>query len=380
MTDEKLEYAALDVEGPVVNPAADFAWQIYESLSKSTKSKFPRERCETYDGVYDDGRYFYELRQSSRHSTGMWPLASLVLAAIDGFSDEDLIAYAEKSVQENPGTEKLIESLMKNSGGKIYLITSSYPAIGLTIAKRNGIPFKQVFTHGYPHSMELLSQRGFEVEVRDRSPMSILSENKKELEKFMHKYMDICEALGKHCNSALDAENQLQEEIVWNEYAQIRGLRKQHDNLFEKIIGGDFRYTLKCMFLDESGVMGSHRKVDAMRKVHDNRNVWGFTGDGIVDGMPIDYAEFGIALNMTNKHALSLSKLNVATTNMAELIPVFDSMFNGEFEPKKIQDELNSEKIRVFTPRDIQEDINAAVKVNREKKNELKALYAVPKI
>lgn len=50
----------LDVEGPLVNPASDFAWLTYdELLSESTKAEFPRKRCENYDGKYDDGRYLY---------------------------------------------------------------------------------------------------------------------------------------------------------------------------------------------------------------------------------------------------------------------------------------------------------------------------------
>jgi len=371
----------VDVEGPIVNPKADLAWMIRdELLSEETRAKYTREKCERYDEKYDDGRYFYELNKSSRHSTGTWPLLSLAFAAIDGITDDELIAYAEKTTQENPGTEKLMGYLLERFEGRVNLITSSYAPVGLSIAKKYGIPFKQVFTNGHQPSRKTLSQMSFEDEIKQRSPMAVLSEHKKELDIFMSKYVGICEALGAFYTT-------LEEKISQKQYDEktkylplaIRGLRKAHDELFDKISDFRLQNTLKCMFLNEECIMGSHRKVDAMRSVHDDRRRWGYIGDGIVDGMATEYADFGISLNMTNKHALSLSKLNVATTDVSKLIPVLDAMFSGEFGGK-LKDKLDSEEIRVFSITDIQQDIDAVVKVNREKKNELKALYVPVKI
>lgn len=362
--------AGMDVEGPWVNPGADFAWGTYPLLSESTKRKFPRVKCENYDGRYDDGRYFYELGRSCRHSTGMWPPLSLALAAFDGKTDDDLIAFAEKTTQLNPGTDKLIEYLLENFDGKVYPITSSYPAVALSIAKKYEIPFNQVFTNGFQPEKEE-SKRDFVEEVKRRSPISVLSSNKKELGRFLTQYQKTCEVFGDYYNLALK-ENVNTDEL-------IRTLLVSHRGLFENVRDNKLRNALEYLFLTEKGVMGSHRKVDEMRSVHDDRRAWTYGGDSIVDGMPIEYADFGFSINMKDRHALPFSKMNFATTDMSKMIPVFDNMLNGRFG-LKLKEELDSEELRVFTPRDIQRDIETVIKVNGEMKNKLKAMYVPVKI
>lgn len=307
----------------------------------------------------------------------MWPLLSLSLAAVDGKNDNDLIAYAEKTTQENPGTEKLMNYLIENFDGLVYLITSSYPAVGLKIAEKYDIPFKQVFTNGFPPSRKILSQKDFVTEVKERSPMRVLSEHKKKVGSFLHEYLDICNGLGKFYDVILK-EKRLQQNYYDEKtealHLSVKALIKEHSKLFENINDFTLRNTLECLFSNEKCVIGSHRKVDAIRSVHDRKGFWAYAGDGIVDGMPIDYADYGISINMTNGHALSFSKLNIATTDTSKLIPVFDAMLNGKFG-SKLKESLDSEEIRVFTSRDIQQDIENVIKVNRDRKNKLKASY-----
>jgi predicted HAD superfamily phosphohydrolase len=371
----KPRYVGLDVEGPLVNPASDFAWKTYdELLSEPTKTKFPRARCESYDERYDDFRYLYDLNKSRRHSTGMWPSLSLALAAIDGKTDDDLIALAEKTTKLNPGTDKLMNYLLEKfdrKDRKIYLITSSHSPVGLSIAEKYGIPFKQVFTHGFQPSRKILSQKDFVSEVKERSPMAVLSEHKEKLGTFLSNYLNICEGLGAFYDVALHEPDKI-EKVILN--LSIKALLAEHDNLFDDVNDFWLKKTLQHLFLDDEYVMGSHRKVDAMRHVCNDGRRWTYVDDGIVGAMPIDYADYGFSINMTNKHALPFSKLNVATADMSNLIPVYETMLDGEFG-LKTQERLDSEELRVFTPRNIQQDIENVIKVNREMKNKLKDLY-----
>jgi predicted HAD superfamily phosphohydrolase len=379
----KPKFGGFDVEGPLVNPASDFAWLTYDQLlSESTKEEFPRKRCVDYDENLDDGRYFYELNNSVRHSTGMWPALSLALAAYDGKNDSDLTAFAEKTTQLNPGTDKLMNDLLKKFDGEVFLITSSYSAVALNVAKKYDIPFSHVATNGFQRSLTD-RRRDIAEEIENRSPMLVLSGNKKGLGKFLHEYLDVCDALGQLYSAAMTEEykkeigkyNTKEDSL----HLAIRNFKDSHDELFEKIHDSNLSFGLKDLFLMEEGVMGSHRKVDAMRKFRDNRRLWSYAGDGIVDGMPIDYAYYGISINMKDKHALRLSKMNFATTDMSHMIPVFDAMFNGNFN-RQMKERLDSEKLRVFTPIDIQQDIDAVIKVNGEAKNKLKELYVPVKV
>ncbi len=368
------DYIGLDVEGPLVNPASDFAWLTYDQLlSEKIRERFPREKCVDYDGKYDDGRYFHELGRSKRHSTGMWPPLSLALAALDGKTDDELIAFAEKTTQLNPGTDKLMKYLKKNFE-EVYLITSSYPAVALKIAEKYNIPFNNIFTNGFqPLRFFNPSKKNFIEEVKERSPISKLSVDREELGNFLTEYQDVCGSLGLCYESTL--------KNITDYGGTIRSLLELHNQLFEKVSNPTLYKPLKYLFLSEEGVMGSHRKTDAMRSVDDNNMLWSFGGDGIVDGMPIDYADCGFSINMTNKHALPFSKMNFATTDVSNLIPAFDAMLDGGFdEPAKMKEKLDSEKLRVFTTHDIQQDIDAVVKANSETKKKLKELYVPVKV
>jgi len=366
------ERAAVDIEGPFVNPKADFAWFTNEILSPETKKLFPLDLCKTYDGGYDDGRYFHELGRSTRHSTGMWPQLSLAIAAYDGKTDDDLIALARKTTKLNPGGDKLMKYLLKNFDAEVYPITSSYPAVALIIAKDLGIPFDQVTTNGFQPPQKHIHKPDFVDEVKQRSPMRILSQNRKELGKFLVPYVKTCEALAE-CYGMVPKDRIRAEEA-------IGALLSRHNDLFEDVNDSNLRSTLEYMLLTEEGVMGSHRKVDAMRRVHDDRRLWTYLGDSIVDAMPIEFADYGISINMKDRHALSFSKLNAATTDVSTMIPIFERMLYEDFNPVRLKGELDFEEIRVFTPHDIQKDIEKVIQANGEAKEKLKAMYVMPEI
>jgi predicted HAD superfamily phosphohydrolase len=347
----------LDVEGVLVNPAADFAWLTYDNLlSERTKAIFPREVCEFYDSKYDDGRYLFKLNKKieKKWRTGTWPLLSLALAAYDGIGDDELIKYANLIAQKNPGTDELLKHSIKKSEGKVYLITSSYPAVPLKIADEFGIPFKNVFSLGYTSPIE----KEFYWEVRSRSPLDHFFDV--DLEQFLYQYLYICERLG----AAYEKRDK----------SQIQWLVKEHNKIFEKIKKPLLRKVCEDSFLNQSICMGSRRKVEALKSVAKREKII-YVGDGIVDAMPIKFADYGISMNMTNEHALLFSKLNVATTDVSDLIPIFDSIFEGRFNPKRLKKELDSDNVKIFTPEDIQQKTKEVIAINREMKAELKKLF-----
>jgi len=359
-----------DVEGVEVNTAADFAWMSRNNLlSPRTKAIFSKEVCEFYDTNYDDGRYLFELstRKRKKYSTGKWPLLSLCLMAYDGIDDRKLIEYAKMTTQENPGAYELLRYLMEKTDGEVYFATSSYPAVPLIISHRAKprIPSSHVFCLGSQLGASLKAydeNPNFEEEVRVRSPLScLLNLSEYSLAKFLHSYLYICERLGKAYENK-DVE-------------QIQFLLEEHDKVFDRVVGPPLSGAmLRRMLLDEEGCMGSHRKVEIMKSVAKNRKTI-YIGDGIVDAMPIKFADYGISLNMTNTHALSFSKLNVTTTNVSSLIPIFDSILSNRFNPKKLKKELCSDEIKIFTQRDIRERQKEVVKINKGMKTKLKELF-----
>ncbi|MCS7365590.1 MAG: hypothetical protein NDF54_09150 [archaeon GB-1867-035] len=356
-------YVGLDVEGPLVNPRADFAWLVYDNLlSEEIKAIFPREVCEFYDSKYDDGRYLWELlsKKRKKYSTGKWPLVSLCLAVCDGINDEKLIEYARKTTQENPGTSELLKYLMEKTNGNVYLITSSYPAVPLLISYKYDISNSKVVSMGLQGSSLWRDSISFEEEVHLRSPASKIGCPLDDLERFLIRYLYICECLGR----AYENENK----------TQIHYLLKVHDSLFNRLHSPQ-KEVLEYMFLEEKGCMGSHRKVEAMKSRTKKNTKWIYIGDGIVDAMALKFADYGISINMTNTHALFFSKLNVATTNVSTLIPILDSIFSNKFEPKKLKKELKSSELEIFTRREIHKYPLAVTVANKRMKNTLKELY-----
>ncbi|MFH1473641.1 MAG: hypothetical protein ABIE55_01985 [Candidatus Aenigmatarchaeota archaeon] len=348
----------LDMEGPVVNPKGDFAYVIHEKLSEETRTKFPGKAVDEFDG-YDDKRYFDELRKSDpRHSTGTTPLLVTCIAAYDGKTDEEINYLAEKMVKHNlnPGAGALLEGAIEEFGvDNVYFVTNSNPPIGLNIAEIYGIPFKQVFTNGFQPKRP---KSNLIEEIEQRSPLTALSKNKEELGQFLSDYLASCQSL----TVAYDQSLKL---------GQIKTHLEYQRELFDKCSGKQGS-ALKRLFLTEEGIMGGHRKVDAMRSVTDDRGKLGFLGDSIVDAMALNYAGKGVSVNMTNKHALQFSDMNVATNNMSSLIPLFRNMAAGEIELDK---GFDHKKISSFTPHNIQKIIESVIETNSETKNALKAIY-----
>ncbi len=399
-------YVGLDVEGILVLPKSDFAWLIYDrKLSPAMRALFPRERCEAYDGKYDDGRYIYELNRPEGHSTGTWPCVSLALAGMDGITDRDLINYAEKTTQEMPGTKEFLEYAMEKTGGNVYFATNSYPAVALKIAYKYGIPSSHVFTMGrqlppdrmqyydekraeldkkekeqifqMPKGRETLAnsfqvQRKllYDIEVGERSPLGVFNEFNLPLGAFMKKYMDVTGRIGDYYQSGI---------LNPADATAYELFLKEHNSLFGSIPrdAKPLREELENLFLSPAsrGNMGSRNKTRALKDFHPNGEDWMFVGDGIVDGHPIGWARYGVSMNMRDKHALPKAKVALAGKDVSHLIPVLDQALEGELDVYELRAQLGPKATQVFTPHDIRKGIEMVRRSVGAVKEELAKLY-----
>lgn len=401
-------YVGLDVEGILVLPKADFAWLVYDrKLPTWTRALFPRGKCEDYDGKYDDGRYLLELNNQEGHSTGTWPCASLALAGMAGITDGDLINYAAKTTQEMPGAKEFLQYAMEKTGGNVYLVTSSYPAVALTIAYRHKIPSSHVITMGrqldaqnqeyFDRERERLDKEQLELdfvcptenreqweartkkinnqrnmlfrrEMAERSPLGVFNAYSVPLGIFMSKYFDITEKMGYFYEK---------KDKSWKDAADYSEWLKEHDRLFEMPDAlRDLRTELEnCFFSPKSrGNMGSRNKTRALRQVHDDPDDWVYVGDGIVDGHSIGWVRYGIAYNMRDRHALPKAKVALASKDGRYLEPVIDQALGGKLDVVKLKMQLEP-KAQVFTPHDIRTRLDDVRTAMGDARNELNKLY-----
>jgi predicted HAD superfamily phosphohydrolase len=352
-----------DYEGIINTPAVDFSWISYKKLvSKKTKREFPEKWIKIFD-KYDDARWERE-RKIAGHSTGTTPLVIDCIIACDGISDHELISLAYSCIQENPGIEEIFDFLKKEYT-QPFIITNSYPALALVTAYKYGINSSSVFTHGYQLSERdrmLMDSRkilDLEEEVLKRSPLPSIKP-KEELEIFLRKYLN-------NCSELLNAYKS-------NNEFKIKKLEEKERKLFYNIKDKNLRKVLMYMFLSEKGIMGGHRKVDVLKKIKDKVV---YFGDSIVDADAVRFADYGIAVNCTNKHCLLDAKLNLALSNFSDLIPLLEDILNEKFvvaDAKKYE----TENMKVFLPDEITQNFNYVKFVNHKFKQELKNLFLYP--
>lgn len=340
---------AFDLEGILVNPAADFAWLVYDNLvSPRTRQKYPRGLIEKFD-EYDDTRWERE-RNRKGHNTGTTPIISLCIAAADGITDDRLIGHAENTTKETPGAKELLAYIR---GTNAYIITSTYAVAPVIIASRYGIPFYNVFSNGFQQSATSCKfNPALSEEVRWRSPVSELVAEREELMHFLDRYLI-------NCGRILEAyknENSVDE------------LLEEQRNLFNVPAKGLSR-TLKYLLLDETGIMGAHNKARVLRRLAPNGNII-YLGDSIVDADALDFANYGISMNCTNEHALLASKLNIATIDIGNFIEIYEMIRAGKFAYAS-----GLAGFSTYSPEDIRERSAYVLAANREAKNELKRQY-----
>lgn len=349
----------LDYEG-IIKPI-DFAWIMYEKVSKKTKRKFPEELIKTFD-EYDDTRWERE-REARGHSTGTTPLVIDCVAACDGISDSEIIQLACSYPQENPGIEKVFDFLKKEHFMQPFIVTNSHPALPLATAYKYGISSSKVFTHGYQLSEQekkYLDSReilNLEKEVLKRSPLPSLKP-KEELENFLEEYLNNCSKLLKAYRA--------------NDKPKIRKLEEEQIKLFYSIKDKSLGKVLRYMFLFEKGIMGGHRKVDILEKIRDDEIV--YLGDSIVDADAVCFADHGFAVNCTNRHCLLDAKLSLALSDFSDFLPLLEDILDGKFAVDDAK-RYETKNMKVFLPNEIKQNFDHVKLVNSMFKQQLKELY-----
>jgi predicted HAD superfamily phosphohydrolase len=348
-----------DLEGPVNNPEVDLAWKIIDDLSNLGPEY--HDRVQRFD-EYDDARWLAE-RDEKGHSTGTTPLVSLMIAAVDGITDEKLVEYTNDIIKLNPGAKEMLKSAKEV--GDVYFVTNSYPAAAILTAKKEEIeiPSSRVFTLGYQYygrDRVRFDRMKLEEEIERRSPMEVFLKHRDQLKEFLDKYLQACENI-----------------LAFYEKGEgnLKELIQAHDKIFQEVPNEHLKTNLQYLLLNEEGIMGGHNKAEVFEATARKGEEKFYLGDSIVDADPIDIAEYGISVNCTNKEALMASKLNAVLTNFEGFIPILERIRNGRFDPKEIRLNLSEDWRIIYTPDFIRDNFNEVVNMNRAFKTKLKSLY-----
>jgi len=380
-----------DVEGPIINPKFDFAWLMIENLAKESRIRDLNDRVKAFD-EYDDNRWLHE-RRAKGHSTGTTPVISSLLAIAHGATNELFLTLARKQLTLTPGATQLLTWLKNANGIEPYFVSSAHPAAVLPVAYQLGISSSHVFCNGRQLTMkeaEKFDKKRREKpndnnqimlnEIQERFPYERYS-NSKILRQFLDDYLEICIEMNKLYAQSETNESALQSKK--REQLELLGRIKKEDSNLAK----DLRYLL----YSEDGVMGAHRKKQALIIIEKREKVKKesiiYVGDSIVDADPLAYAGHGISVNCTNKEALLSSRINVATPSLESLIPLIEFIASNKPMSSESKEDLEKEiskrissgaqvalASKLFTANEVMIDINAVTQANRLWKDYVKRL------
>jgi len=381
----------LDVEGPIINPAFDFAWLTIEHLGNGDRLKILSDRVKVFD-EYDDYRWKHE-RDVEGHSTGTTPVIASLFAIAQGLKNDSLLSLASNYLKFTPGAPQLIKWLIEEKGIEPYFISSAHPAAIIPVAYKLGIPSSHVFCNGYQltkimaerydteRMQKTLSTEGvLKREIHDRFPYEKHS-GSKILNEFLDNYLDVCIKMGKLYAAGNASEHAFQ--TMKSRQQELLALVGSK----EELLAEDLWYLLYSEF----GVMGAHRKKVSLMSIEKRENVKKddlvYIGDSIVDADPLTHAGHGISINCTNREALLSSRINTATPSMMSLTHVIEFAISNKpltNESKEtLQKELNKDlpyeekatpQVRVFTSKEIRENLDLVTRVNRTCKDYVKKL------
>jgi len=338
-----------DVEGPLVNPAFDYAWYYVERHAPDWA-----ERLRRFDD-YDDLRWENE-RDEQGHSTGTTPLMALIVAALNGAEDESMVSEIEDNLQLTEGVEPLMGTLSE-LGIEVHLVTSSYAGVPITVAERFSLPFSRVRCMGFqPQREDDMGGKTKLDEVRARSPLKKLASEPGLVEGFLHDYLAYCDAYLKSSkNPPEDAPSE--------------------NECFMALDGTDAGEVLFDLLYMEEGIMGAHNKQLYVASTSPDPMYTIYVGDGIVDADSLAYAGWGIAVNCTNTDALRACNVAVATPTMDALTPLINAITSESCDPECPQGSVGKEA-KAWGMADLQGDLDDVVREMLHVKNEMKAKYA----
>jgi hydroxymethylpyrimidine pyrophosphatase-like HAD family hydrolase len=274
-----------------------------------------------------------------------------------------------------------------------YFISGAHPALVVPAAYKLGISSCHVFCNGHQlteKEAEIFDKKRREKpdenhqtilnEVRERFPYEKYA-NSQTLRQFLDRYLEICIKI-----NDLYIQNQISE-------SRLQSMKKEQLGLLREVrkIDSDLAKDLKYLLYTEDGVMGAHRKKQALALIEKREKAKKecliYIGDGMVDADPLAYAGNGISVNCTNKDALLSSRLNVATPNLEALIPVIDLIVTDKHTLPESKDYLEKEINKrissitntapesvLFTADEIKADINAVTQANKLCKDYIKKL------
>jgi len=343
-----------DVEGPLIHPGFDFAKEILRENNAAITDKLGKieingEEFTYFEAAfeifdpYDDDRWFYDRTHNVefKHSTGTTPVISLIICALMDWDDEKLTDFAKDHFLETPGCRN-IHQIMKKIKAKEFLVSNSYPAQCLIVAKKKKIPFSDAYCMGYQLDDGRRNiEHELDKEVNERSPLELWKEHKDELKEFLDAYLQKAWELLEIYRRAKDNESSSEE--------KIRFLLSEQKALFEEIKNFALKESLKY-FLDkkedilEEGVMGGHRKKHTLQKIEaDTKKELLLISDSIVDVDAIEYVKdngLSITINCTQEDCLKATHVNIATLNWKYAENILKDLSNGNLKKSEITQEI----------------------------------------
>jgi len=308
-----------DIEGPLVNPKFDLAWELMDKLKDEGKiDQNLYDLVKRFDD-YDDARWLAE-RNTMGWSTGTTPVISMLIAAYSGMSDEDIVSFVQDRILINEGIYDMM-AFLKEQDVDTYLVSSSAPQQALIAAKELSVPFSRVFCAGnqlQPSQAALLDCKDLEASIDMRSVINYLSQHKETLESFVIKYLNTCKRW-------VDSKEN-------DEEYNLGSIENYLNTMFDEIQDAGLRDTLTYLLRDQNGMRGGYKKAEIITQLkQDNSNaIIVYIGDSVVDTDALRVADFAITTNCTSKLALAVSDINLATQDMKYLDCVIADLHAGK--------------------------------------------------
>lgn len=359
----------IDFEGTITPASFDYAKMIIENIVRN--KILYRDREQYKNAIFDDGRfdacddewYFASIESGYpdiyRHSTGTSPWPVNLAAAAVGFGTRKMVDYQLATVKLSPGVDDLMEFISFEKNQKPYIVTNSYPAGALGLARKLHIPWSKVRTQGLQvHNVS----KEIEEECENRVPMDFFVKNASGVKCVLDRWLEVAEKMLPHAK-ARNVEG-------------IVSLMPEYENVF-KTDNTNLSEILKYMFMppDETAIMGGYNKGKVVAELQNkDKKVIAF-GDSIVDGMMLGAADIGVSVNCTNQHAVEHSDISLCVIDYKSLIPMLGDMIDGRFKIDEAKT-YQTDKLKIFTRKEI---LDAVKDEETWKKSEIKAANSASK-
>lgn len=304
-----------------------------------------------------------------RWSTGTSPEVVQCYAAMRGLTDEEQYELSINRLLLVDGVPELLQYLKENDID-IYLMTSAYPAVALTLGKEFGIPSSRIYTMGFRPSPERLKQfdehPDVMTELKERSLIPRLAPYTKELEEWLPGLIASRKKLQEARRNKADDADELEQ--------------RDHIDLFNDMKYYRILDVMRKIFVDKSIVNGSQQKGESTFLIGRNgKRLIGF-GDSIVDDTFLLYISSlggtSFAIDCTNPNALYAASASICTLDRRALIPVISDVVEGRFDPAATAQRIPQEYgTRLFSSYDARRDLKGVISAHNHVKGALRVEY-----